>query len=84
MDKKSQKYIQLIKEHLCGDLTDECCKELISILQNSKDHKIYFDTVRKTVSLCKENNCPEDLPEDINERLFNALGIDKEKCQDKK
>ena len=31
-----------------------------------------------------EHDCPEDLPEDINERLFSVLGIDKEKCKEKK
>ena len=84
MDKKDQINIQLIKKHLCDDLDEKSCRELIELLKNSKEHKIYFDTVRKTVKLCKEHECPEDLPEDINERLFNVLGIDKEKCKEKK
>lgn len=85
MDEKTSKHIQLIKDHLCNDLNDESCKKLIELLKkNNKEDRIYFDTVRRTISLCRENDCPEDLPEDINERLFNALGIDKEKCKDKK
>ena len=83
-DKESQKHIQLIKQHLCGDLGEESCRELMEKLNCGDEYRVYFDTVKKTVSLCKENDCPEDLPEDINERLFNALGIDKEKCKDKK
>jgi len=84
MGKKDQNHIQLIKEHLCEDLDPESCKKLIERLKNDTEHRIYFDTVRKTVSLCRDNECPEDLPEDINERLFSVLGIDKEKCKGKK
>ena len=84
MDKISQKHLQLIKEHLCDDLDPESCKKLLERLKNDPENRIYFDTVRKTVKLCKDHECPEDLPEDINERLFNVLGIDKEKCKEKK
>lgn len=84
MDKNDQKYIKLIKQHFCDDIDAESCKELIELLKNNKEHRIYFDTVKKTVSLCKDNECPEDLPADINKRLFDALGIDEEQCKGKK
>jgi hypothetical protein len=84
MIKFNNKQLKLIRDHLCDDLDAESCKELIELLQNSNEHRIYFDTVKKTVKLCKDHECPEDLPDDINERLFHALGIDKEKCKDKK
>jgi hypothetical protein len=76
MDKKTQQHIDLIKEHLCDDLDTDACKELMETLKTSKECRIYFDTVRKTVALCKDNDCPEDLPQDINQRLFKALGLD--------
>jgi len=84
MIKFNNEQLKLIRDHLCDDLDAESCKELIELLQTSTEHRIYFDTVKKTVKLCKDNECPEDLPEDINERLFKTLGIDKEKCRDKK
>ena len=83
MDKNIQKQIDLIKDHLCDDLEAEACKELIEVLKTKKEFRIYFDTVKKTVSLCKENDCPEDLPSDINQRLFAALGIDSDKIKNK-
>lgn len=78
MDKLSQEHLDLIKNHLCDDLDTDACKELIEVLKTNKDCRIYFDTVKKTVSLCKENDCPEDLPVDINQRLFEALGLNKD------
>ena len=84
MDNKEREQLKLIRDHLCDDLDANSCKELIELLKNSNEHRIYFDTVKKTVKLCKEHECPEDLPEDINERLFKVLGIDKEKCKEKK
>ncbi len=79
MAKKSEEQLKLISEHLCDDLDADACKELIDVLKNSKDCRIYFDTVKKTVVLCRENECPEDLPEDINQRLFEKLGLEKYK-----
>jgi len=80
MDKlDSLEQLRLLKKHLCDDLDGEACKELIAILKNSKDCRAYFDTIKKTVVLCKENDCPEDLPEDMNERLFEKLGLKKDK-----
>ncbi|MCB0282566.1 MAG: hypothetical protein KDF60_08295 [Calditrichaeota bacterium] len=76
MDKKIKDQVQLLKEHLCDDLDADACKELMDVLKTSKDCRVYFDTVKKTVVLCKEKECPEDLPEDINQRLFKALGLE--------
>jgi len=75
MDKKVKEQIRLLKEHLCDDLDTDACKELINELKASPECRIYFDTVKKTVVLCREKECPEDLPEDINQRLFEALDL---------
>ena len=75
IDKDIGKQVDLIKDHLCDDLDAEACKELIELLKSKKDYRVYFDTVKKTVSVCKENDCPENLPSDINQRLFDALGL---------
>ncbi|KAA3611105.1 MAG: hypothetical protein D8M58_14110 [Calditrichaeota bacterium] len=77
MAKNINEQIKLISEHLCDDLDADACKELIDVLKTSKDCRVYFDTVKKTVVLCKEKECPEDLPEDINQRLFEKLGLEK-------
>jgi hypothetical protein len=76
MDKNTQKHLELISKHLCDDLDADACKELMDVLKASKDCRIYFDTVKKAVVLCREKECPEDLPEDINQRLFEVLGLE--------
>jgi hypothetical protein len=75
MDKNMQEQIRLIKEHMCDDLNADACKELIEVLKTSKNCKVYFDTIKKTVVLCRDKECPENLPEDMNRRLFEALGL---------
>ncbi len=77
MAKNTEEHLKLISKHLCDDLDADACKELIDVLKSSKDCRIYFDTVKKTVVLCREKECPEDLPEDINQRLFETLGLEK-------
>lgn len=77
MVKNIQEHLKLISDHLCDDLDAKACKELIDVLKASKDCRVYFDTVKKTVVLCREKECPEDLPEDINQRLFEILGLEK-------
>jgi hypothetical protein len=79
MDKKTREQVKLLKQHLCDDLDADACKELMDVLKTSKDCRVYFDTVKKTVVLCREKECPEDLPEDINQRLFQALGLEEYK-----
>jgi hypothetical protein len=76
--------LKLIKDHLCDDLDAQACKELIEILKTNKEVRIYFDTVKKTVALCRNNDCPKDLPEDINQRLFKALGLENTTKQSEK
>jgi len=75
MDKKIQEQIRLIKEHMCDDINADACKELIEVLKTSKNCKVYFDTIKKTVVLCRDKECPENIPEDMNQRLFEALGL---------
>lgn len=72
-----EEHLRLLQEHLCDDLDNAACEELLEVLRTSKECRVYFDTIKKTVVLCRENDCPEDLPEDINQRLFERLGLAK-------
>jgi hypothetical protein len=76
MENKNEKHLELLKKHFCDDLEADACKELVDVLKANKECRAYYDTIKKTVVLCKENECPEDLPEDINSRLFKALGLE--------
>jgi len=84
MDKDIQKQVDLIKDHLCEDIDAEACRKMLEEIKASKGVRVYFDTVTKAVSLCKENDCPEDLPIDINQRLFDALGLQDDTTKEKR
>jgi len=79
LSRSRQEHLELLQKHFCENLEDEACEELIEVLKTDKDCRIYYDTVKKTVVLCREKDCPEDLPQDINERLFKILGLEKYK-----
>jgi predicted anti-sigma-YlaC factor YlaD len=72
----SKDKIKEICGHLGEDLNAEPCQEVAEHLAKCPNCKIYFDTIRKTVILCKTNDCAEKLPEDVNERLLKRLDLD--------
>ncbi len=74
-DKKLKKQYKLIRKYLCEDLDGEACAELKKTLSDCREVRIYYDTMRKTVVLCKECECSETLPEETKERLFDCLGL---------
>jgi len=76
MSPEKREHLELLQKHFCENLENDACKELIDVLKSDKDCRVYYDTVKRTVVLCREKDCPEDLPEDINKRLFKALGLD--------
>ncbi len=74
--KLSKEQIKLVREHLCEDINSQACKELMQAMDECDDCRIYFDTVKKTVVLCRENDCPEEIPDETNIRLFKSLGLE--------
>lgn len=68
--------IKKICDQLGEDLDSVPCQEVIEHLTACPSCKVYFDTVKKTVILCKENDCLEKLPEDVNKRLLKVLNLD--------
>jgi predicted anti-sigma-YlaC factor YlaD len=57
------------------DLDAPMCQEVLDHLKACPTCKVYFDTVKKTVFLCRSVECPEELPEDINDRLLEVLNL---------
>jgi len=58
------------------DFDDPTCREVLEHLNKCPSCKVYYDTVKKTVLLCQENDCPETLPEEVNSRLMKVLDLD--------
>ena len=51
------------------------CQEVLDHIDQCPNCKVYYDTLKKTVLLCQENDCPEELPLDVNERLMSVLDL---------
>lgn len=58
------------------DFDSPVCREMLEQIRACPTCKVYYDTVKKTVLLCKENNCPEKLPREVNTRLMKVLDLD--------
>jgi len=57
------------------DLNDPACLEMQEHINKCPTCKVYYDTIKKTVLLCRENDCQEELPNDVNRRLMKVLDL---------
>ncbi len=69
-------HIKQICDLLGEDFDDPACQEVLDLLNSCPTCKVYYDTVKKAVFLCKENDCPEELPSEAEERLMRVLDLD--------
>ncbi len=68
--------IKEICEIMGEDLDAPLCEEVIEHLNACPTCKVYLDTVKKTVFLCREVECPEELPQEVNDRLLKVLHLE--------
>jgi hypothetical protein len=75
---KSQLHQDVYKQ-ICDfmgeDLEAPVCKEVAEHLENCPDCKVVLDTVRKTVTICRENEKKEAVPQDVKNRLYKVLNL---------
>ncbi len=75
---KSKNHKEIYKQ-ICDfmgeDLNASACKEVAKHLESCPRCKVYFDTVKKTVTLCKEIEKDIEVPDDVQKRLFRVLDI---------
>ncbi|TFG94905.1 MAG: hypothetical protein E4H13_14170 [Calditrichales bacterium] len=57
------------------DLDAPICKEVAEHLEECPNCKVYLDTVRKTVILCRDAEKEQQMPNDVKERLFKILDL---------
>ena len=68
---------RLICQTLEADLDAPICLELALHLNACPDCKIYFDSVRKTIKLYRQQFHPEQIPAETKMRLYKILKINK-------
>jgi len=70
-----EEYIKKICDLMGEDLDDPSCQEVLDHLNACPTCKVYFDTVKKTIYLCRELDCPEEMPDEVNDRLLEVLNL---------
>ncbi len=76
MLERHKQVIKQICDLIGGDLDDSSCRDVLEHLNNCPTCKVYYDTIKKTVFLCKENDCPEELSDEAEERLMRVLNLE--------
>ncbi len=68
--------IKQICELMGEDLDHPSCQEILDHINSCPTCKVYYDTVKKTILLCREMDCPEEMPDDVNKRLMKILDLE--------
>jgi predicted anti-sigma-YlaC factor YlaD len=58
------------------DIDEAACREVIDYLRSCPSCRVYYDTVKKTVHLCRQSSIEVHMPEDVNIRLLKVLQIE--------
>jgi len=70
-----QEVYKQICDFMGEDLNAPACKEVADHLENCPNCKVYLDTVKKTVTICREIEKEEIMPEDVKKRLYKVLNL---------
>lgn len=76
--------VSQICDFMGEDIDSPACQEVAEHLKMCPTCRVYFDTVKKTVTLCREHEQNQNIPEDVNQRLFKVLNLAEIKKSKKK
>lgn len=79
-----KKIVEQICDFMGEDFDSPACKEVADHLKTCPTCRIYFDTVKKTVTLCREMDDNKVIPKDVNNRLYKVLNLKEIKNSNKK
>lgn len=72
MAKKCHDYISGLNDYLDGEIDPALCEEIEKHIGECQNCRIMVDTLKQTVTLCREGR-PEKLPEELENKLNNML-----------
>lgn len=78
-----KKVIEQICDFMGEDIDSPACRAVADHFKECSTCRIYFDTVKKTVTLCRELEDDKKMPEDVHSRLFKVLNLDEIKKANK-
>lgn len=72
MAKKCPEYVKVLNDYLDGAIDPKLCAEIEAHVGKCRNCRIMVDTMRQTVTLCREGK-PETLPPALESKLSNML-----------
>jgi len=75
-ENKHKAIIKQICDFMGEDIDSPACQEVADHLKICPSCRVNFDTVEKTVTLCRDMDEEKKLPEDVSQRLFKVLNLD--------
>ncbi|MBC8322090.1 MAG: hypothetical protein H8E70_00810 [Candidatus Marinimicrobia bacterium] len=77
--KKEDEIIQLVHKQLGENVDAQIIKEVELHMKECPDCHIYVDSVKQTIDLIKNIDVNSDLPQDVENRLYKSLELEKNK-----
>ena len=68
--------VKQICDFMGEDLDAPACREVAEHLKSCPTCQVQLDTIRRTVTVCREMDDKKQIPTDVNERLFKVLNLD--------
>ncbi|MEN6300224.1 MAG: zf-HC2 domain-containing protein [Anaerolineaceae bacterium] len=65
-----------LSDYVDGDLEETICHEIEQHLADCENCRVVVDTLRKTISLYREEALQTKAPEDVHQRLYKRLHLD--------
>jgi predicted anti-sigma-YlaC factor YlaD len=82
MNKAEHKQIiKQICDFMGEDIDSPACQEVADHLNTCPTCRVQFDTVKKTVTLCREMDDEKKLPDDVKNRLYKVLDLEQIKSR---
>ena len=75
MKNHSSKLVGELCNYLGEDLENPMCQELLTHVKDCPDCRNYIESVKLTISICKESARTEPVPEDIKQNLLKNLKL---------
>jgi hypothetical protein len=71
-----KKVVKEICDFMGEDIDAPACREVAEHLQTCPTCQVQLDTIRRTVTLCREMEENKKIPTDVEDRLFKVLNLD--------
>ena len=71
-----KKMVEQICDFMGEDIDSPACQEVADHLKLCQTCKVYFDTVKKTVTLCRDMDNDTTVPEEVTSRLYKVLNLE--------